>query len=79
MAASRTRRPSVRAADPADRLVYVSGGKLALRRERRDGQFVIVDADGMPVTDGKTLGRVGALRIPPAWTDVWISTAAVYH
>jgi aryl-alcohol dehydrogenase-like predicted oxidoreductase len=25
MAASRTRRPSVRAADPADRLVYVSG------------------------------------------------------
>jgi DNA topoisomerase I len=79
MDASRTRRPSVRAADPADRLVYVSGGELALRRERRDGQFVIVDADGVPVTDGETLGRVGALRIPPAWTDVWISTAPNAH
>ena len=79
MAASRTRRPSVRAADPADRLVYVSGGELALRRERRDGQFVIVDADGVPLTDGETLGRVGALRIPPAWTDVWISTAPNAH
>lgn len=79
MAASRTRRPSVRAVDPADRLVYVSGGELALRRERRYGQFVIVDADGVPVTDGETLGRVGALRIPPAWTDVWISTAANAH
>jgi DNA topoisomerase IB len=79
MVASRTRRPSVRAADPADRLVYVSGGELALRRERRDGQFVIVDADGVPLTDGETLGRVGALRIPPAWTDVWISTAPNAH
>ncbi|HTP19044.1 MAG TPA: hypothetical protein VMJ65_05535 [Solirubrobacteraceae bacterium] len=79
MAASRTRRPSVRAADPADRLVYVSGGELALRRERRDGQFVITDADGVPVTDRETLGRVGALRIPPAWTDVWISTAPNAH
>jgi DNA topoisomerase I len=79
MAASRTRRPSIRAADPADRLVYVSGGELALRRERRDGQFVIVDADGVPITDGETLGRVGALRIPPAWTDVWISTAPNAH
>ncbi len=79
MAASRTRRPSVRAADPADRLVYVSGGELALRRERRDGQFVIIDADGVPVTDGETLARVGALRIPPAWTDVWISTAPNAH
>ena len=75
MAASRTRRPSVRAADPVDRLVYVSGGELAPRRERRDGQFVIVDADALPVTDGETLGRVGALRIPPAWIGVWISTA----
>jgi DNA topoisomerase-1 len=33
----------------------------------------------VPLTDGETLGRVGALRIPPAWTDVWISTAPNAH
>jgi DNA topoisomerase-1 len=33
----------------------------------------------VPVTDGETHGRVGALRIPPAWTDVWISTAPNAH
>ena len=58
-----------------DQLVYVSGGELGLRRERRDGRFVILDGDGEEVTDEATLARVQSLRIPPAWTDVWISAA----
>jgi DNA topoisomerase IB len=62
-----------------DRLVYVSGGELGLRRVRRDGAFVVVDEDGQPVTEAQTLERVRALRIPPAWTDVWIATAANAH
>jgi len=62
-----------------DRLVYVSGGELGLRRERRDGSFVILDEHGEPVTDAETVERVSALRIPPAWTDVWIADAANAH
>ncbi|HEX4979871.1 MAG TPA: hypothetical protein VFV35_07395, partial [Acidimicrobiales bacterium] len=31
-----------------------------------------VDACGERVTDAATLARIGALAIPPAWTDVWI-------
>ena len=62
-----------------DRLVYVSGGELGLRRERVDGDFVIVDAHGEPVTGAETVERVRALRIPPAWTDVWIAAAANAH
>jgi len=62
-----------------DRLVYVHGGELALRRERRDGEDKIVDADGAAVTDDETLERIRALRIPPAWTDVWIAAAPNAH
>ena len=57
-------------------LVYVHGGELGLRRERRGVQDVIVDGRGEPVTDGDVLERVRALRIPPAWTDVWIASVA---
>jgi DNA topoisomerase IB len=34
---------------------------------------VILDARGDPVDDPETLARVDALRIPPAWSDVWIA------
>jgi DNA topoisomerase IB len=57
----------------------VNGGELGLRRERRDGRFVIVNAGGVPVRDDATLERIRALRIPPAWTDVWISAASNSH
>jgi DNA topoisomerase I len=62
-----------------DRLVYVSGGELGFRRERLDGAFVILDEHGEPVTAEETLTRVRSLRIPPAWTDVWIAGPANAH
>ena len=31
------------------------------------------DAHGRPITDEGALARIEALRIPPAWKDVWIS------
>jgi DNA topoisomerase IB len=40
---------------------------------------VILDPLGVPVADVETLERVDALRIPPAWTHVWIATAANAH
>jgi DNA topoisomerase IB len=62
-----------------DRLVYVSGGELGLRRAPRDGGLAILDEHGEPVTAEDTLERVRALRIPPAWTDVWIAAAPNAH
>jgi DNA topoisomerase IB len=67
------------AAASTDQLVYVSGGELGLQRVRQDGTFVILDEQGERVGDEQTLERVRALRIPPAWTDVWIATAANAH
>ena len=40
---------------------------------KRSG-FRYVKADGTPVRAARTLARVDALRIPPAWTDVHIAT-----
>jgi DNA topoisomerase-1 len=63
----------------AERLVHVHGGEPGLRRVRRGDDFVHLDADGEPITDAATLGRIEALHIPPAWTDVWISSAPNAH
>jgi DNA topoisomerase I len=41
-------------------------------RHRRGKGFSYADVEGRPLTDPAELGRVRALAIPPAWTDVWI-------
>jgi DNA topoisomerase IB len=60
-------------------LVHVHGGEPGLRRERRGERFVYLDPDGEPVDDPQTLARIEALRIPPAWTDVWIAALPNAH
>ena len=62
-----------------DQLVYVHGGEPGLRRERHNGEWVILDSFGERVADAETLERVRALRIPPAWTDVWIAASPNAH
>jgi DNA topoisomerase I len=39
---------------------------------RRGRGFGYVDVDGKRVSDERTLERIRALAIPPAWQDVWI-------
>ena len=39
-------------------------------------RFRYEDARGRPITDAAALQRIDALRIPPAWRDVWISPRA---
>src|SRR5919206_3827834 len=48
----------------------VLGPGIARRRAGRG--FFYVDADGERVDDDEVLARIHALRIPPAWNDVWI-------
>jgi DNA topoisomerase IB len=62
-----------------DQLEYVHGGELGLRRERRRGAWVIVDPAGESLADTDTLERVRALRIPPAWRQVWIAASPNAH
>jgi DNA topoisomerase IB len=43
-----------------------------LSRRRRGSGFSYFGPDGTRITDPETLERLDALRIPPAWQDVWI-------
>jgi DNA topoisomerase I len=47
---------------------------------RRDGaRFRYAGPSGAAVTDAGTLQRIGALAIPPAWSNVWISPDPLGH
>jgi DNA topoisomerase I len=50
-----------------------------ITRERGSGGFRYHDASGAEVMDPETLHRIGALGIPPAWKDVWISADPLGH
>jgi DNA topoisomerase I len=48
-------------------------------RSGEPGGFVYLSASGETVTSPEVLGRIRTLRIPPAWTDVWISPDPLGH
>jgi DNA topoisomerase-1 len=50
-----------------------------ITRERSRGGFAYRDPSGAVVTRAETLLRIGALAIPPAWQDVWISPDPFGH
>lgn len=54
-------------------LRYVSDERPGITRRRAGKGFCYVDRSGQRITDPRTLKRVKALVIPPAWTAVWIS------
>jgi len=60
-------------------LRYVSDAAPGILRRRRGRAFRYSRADGAPVRDPRTLGRIRALAIPPAWRDVWICSADDGH
>jgi DNA topoisomerase I len=50
-----------------------------IARQRISGGFRYFDPAGAEVTSPETLHRIGALGIPPAWKDVWISADPLGH
>jgi DNA topoisomerase-1 len=48
-------------------------------RARSQGGFRYRDPSGAELTDEETLDRIRALRIPPAWENVWISADPLGH
>jgi DNA topoisomerase I len=55
-------------------LRYVTDDRPGIKRRRSGKGFRYVRPDGTPVQDEPTLRRIASLVIPPAWTDVWITT-----
>jgi DNA topoisomerase I len=50
-----------------------------ITRARIPGGFRYLDPSAAEITDRETLDRIRALRIPPAWENVWISTDPLGH
>jgi DNA topoisomerase I len=50
-----------------------------ITRERAEEGFRYRDPSGAPVTQAEVLERVRALKIPPAWENVWISPDPLGH
>jgi DNA topoisomerase I len=53
-------------------------GTWARRRGRGTG-FEYVDEDGDRIDDPEIVDRIGELRIPPAWGEVWICADPLGH
>ncbi len=50
-----------------------------ITRARIPGGFRYLSRPGSEITDEETLDRIRALRIPPAWENVWISPEPLGH
>ena len=61
---------SLRRSDPAC---------AGIRRRRRGRGFSYLGPDGSTVKDPRTLARIKALVIPPAWQEVWICADSRGH
>ncbi len=60
-------------------LHYVTDHSPGLRRVRSGRGFRYLTPDGARLTDREDLKRIRALAIPPAWTEVWISSSPLGH
>jgi DNA topoisomerase-1 len=60
-------------------LTYCSDDRVGFSRRRTATAFSYRDTKGMPIRDKAVIGRINALAIPPAWTDVWICPRATGH
>ena len=63
----------------AAQLRYVSDSRPGIRRRVAGTGFMYIDGQDAPVEDEAVLGRIRALAIPPAWTEVWICKLSHGH
>ncbi len=60
-------------------LRYATCDKPGITRHRRGKGFIFKGPRGQVIRDARTLARLRALVLPPAWIDVWISTDPRAH
>lgn len=65
--------------DIPEGLRWFTDDRPGIRRRGRGKGFDYLAPDGSPIRDEKTLERIRALVIPPAWTEVWICPVANGH
>ncbi len=59
-------------------LIYTSDSETGIQRIKKNKAFIYQKA-GKKITDEKTLKRIKALVIPPAWENVWIAPTEDAH
>jgi DNA topoisomerase-1 len=64
---------------PAPELVYLSRLEDGITRKPGKNGFLYYDADGRRIKDPVEIGRISALAIPPAYTEVLISPQPNTH
>lgn len=60
-------------------LTWCSDEAPGLSRRRSGKGFLYLDQAGAIIRDPRTLDRIRALAVPPAWTEVWICPRASGH
>jgi DNA topoisomerase I len=60
-------------------LRYVSDARPGISRKKAGRGFTYCRADRSRLVEPDVLGRIRALAVPPAWTDVWICPYADGH
>lgn len=60
-------------------LRYVTDSSPGITRHRAGTGFFYRDSKDTKVSDERTLARIKALAIPPAWENVWIAASANAH
>lgn len=63
----------------SETLVQVQPGSGGFRRRRAGRGFTYLGTNGRRITSERTLDRIRALAIPPAWTQVWIAAEENAH
>lgn len=61
------------------RVVYCTQHQTGLSRRKVGKTLYYLDPAGRRVTSERDLRRIEGLKIPPAWTNVWISAKASSH
>jgi DNA topoisomerase-1 len=66
--------------DPAlEKLHYIQDNTPGFSRQRFRGKFRYLDQQGQVIKADKHITRITALRIPPAWEEVWICARSNGH
>jgi DNA topoisomerase-1 len=53
-------------------LYYSSDSESGYIRQIKEEEPIFLDTNGKPLKGKRELKRIVGMRIPPAWTDVWI-------
>jgi DNA topoisomerase-1 len=75
-----TRQEKMASAAAEAGLNYIKPGEEAgISRAKRGKKFVYFNARGKEITNQKTIDRINALRLPPKYKNVWISSDPEAH